>query len=203
MAGGRGTRLQMGEKGLVLLCGRPLIEYVLIALGEADLEPIVVTTPRTPYTANYCRVRGIDQICTAGAGYIEDIAETVTMLGEEGPILIVCADIPGIRMKHLTHVLSRYQNACEDACSVWVPAQYLTARGGEVRYTQNIEGVAAVPAGINILRGDIIDAEQSEIRILIDDPALAFNINTRPELEIAEVFFTPKSRTDPDLPFPG
>ncbi|PKL60248.1 MAG: 5-deoxyadenosylcobinamide phosphate nucleotidyltransferase [Methanomicrobiales archaeon HGW-Methanomicrobiales-4] len=198
MAGGRGTRLQMGEKGLVRLCDRPLIEYVLTALEEAGLEPIVVTTPKTPYTANFCRARGIEQICTEGAGYIEDVTEVVTIIGEEKPVLIVCADIPGIRVEHLTYILSLYESGSADACSVWVPARYISQRGGEVRYSQDIEGVRAVPAGLNIIHGSKIPAQQTEIPILIDDPALAFNINTPSELETAESFFlSQKSQPDP------
>ena len=190
MAGGRGARLKMGEKGLVRLCGNPLIDYVLTVLEEVGIEPIVVTTPRTPYTANYCRVRGIDQICTEGIGYIEDIREVITTVGENGPVLILCADIPGIRIHHLTYLFSRYQNEEVEACSVWVPAKYSLGRGSEVPYCQDIGGVSAVPAGLNILLGEKVDSVQTEISVLIDDPALTFNINTPAELKDAEAFFS-------------
>ena len=199
MAGGRGTRLQMGEKGLVRLCGKPLIEYVLNALDETGLESIVVTTPKTPYTKNYCRACGVDQICTEGSGYIEDISEAVSILGEQGPILIICADIPGISASHLNSVLKQYEQEEKDACSVWVPERYILDRSGQVQYTQEVKGVTAVPAGVNILRGDKITIEQTEISILIDDPALTFNINNRHDLETAESFFSFRiSREDLD-----
>jgi adenosylcobinamide-phosphate guanylyltransferase len=190
MAGGRGSRLQMGEKGLVRLCGRPLIEYVLNAIQETLLIPIVITTPRTPYTANYCRARDINQICTEGAGYIEDICEAVAILGENKPVLIVCADIPGIKQDHLITMFSRYKQESMEACSVWVPSKYYIERGETFLYYQNIEGVSAVPAGLNILHGGMINSAQTEVSLLIDDPALSFNINTRNELEKAESFFT-------------
>jgi adenosylcobinamide-phosphate guanylyltransferase len=195
MSGGRGTRLQMGEKSLVCLCGRPLIEYVLTALQEADLEPIVVTTQETPYTSNYCRVKGLDQIRTKGTGYIEDITEAITILGEKGPVLIVSTDIPGIRVAHLTHIFSLYEAGGSEACSVWVPSRYIIERGGMIQYSQDIEEVCAVPVGLNILLGRKINTEQSEISILIDDPALAFNINTRSELEMAESYFSIREKS--------
>ncbi|MDD1728340.1 MAG: NTP transferase domain-containing protein [Methanospirillum sp.] len=190
MAGGRGSRLQMGEKGLVRLCDRPLIEYVLDTLENSGLEPVVITTPRTPYTANYCRVREIDQICTEGIGYVEDLVEAVEILGEKGPVLIVCADIPGLRPEHLDYILSRYVASGNSACSVWIPSSLVPVQGCMQSYTREISGVEAVPAGLNILLGSAITREQDELCILIDDPLLSFNINNQAELIAAEKFFS-------------
>ena len=190
MAGGRATRLQMGEKGLVRLCNRPLIDYVLDAVGKAGLTPIVITTPKTPYTANYCRMQGIEQICTSGAGYVEDIIEAVSCLEEEGPVLILCADIPGMRSEHLDYILSRYYAGSFPACSVWIPADLRPTPGDKTGFMQMVEGVIAFPVGINILLGSRIAEEQEEMRILLSDHSLAFNVNTPPELSRAEEFFS-------------
>jgi adenosylcobinamide-phosphate guanylyltransferase len=190
MAGGRGKRLQMGEKGLVRLCDRPLIDYVINALEEAEFELVVVTTPLTPYTANYCRVRGIDQICTEGNGYVEDIIEAVDILNEVGPILIACVDIPGLTRYHLEYIISNYKTGKKPACSIWIPSHLFEKQGCIFQYSQKISGVQAVPAGLNILLGDAIDQEQEELCIMIEDPALAFNINTRSELKAAEDYFS-------------
>lgn len=189
MAGGRGTRLQMGEKGLVRLCDRPLIEYVLTALEEAGFEILVVTTPRTPYTANYCRIRGVDQVCTEGTGFIEDIIEAVHLSDEQGPVLIVCADIPGITPHHLQEVVERYYCSGKAAASVWIPVHLVKELGCTVQHATIIAGIPAVPAGLNILDGSLIDEEQEETEILLCEPALAFNINTPGELRTAESFF--------------
>jgi len=189
MAGGRATRLQMGEKGLVRLCNRPLIEYALYAAGKAGLTPIVVTTPYTPYTVNYCRIQGIDQICTSGDGYVEDVIEAVSCLEEKGPVLILCTDIPGIRSEHLEDIVSRYYAGTAPACSVWIPADLLSSSRTKTELYQEIDGTCAVPVGINILLGSRIEEEQEELRILVSDHALAFNVNTPPELARAEEFF--------------
>lgn len=189
MAGGKGTRLQMGEKGLVRLCDRPLIEYVLTALENAEFEILVVTTPRTPYTANYCRIRGVDQVCTEGTGYVEDIIEAVHLSDEQGPVLIVCADIPGITPHHLDEVVKQHYSSGKAAASVWIPVHLVEELGCTVQHSYIICGIPAVPAGLNILDGSLIDEEQEEIQILLSDPALAFNINTPSELRTAESFF--------------
>jgi adenosylcobinamide-phosphate guanylyltransferase len=190
MAGGKGTRLQMGEKGLVRLCEKPLIEYVLSALDKAGLEILVVTTPQTPYTSNYCRVRGLDQVCTSGIGYVEDIIEATRLLEEDGPVLIICADIPGITSELLCRIISMYHDGGTESGSVWVPESLFTEYGCTPRYITQVDGIPAVPAGINILLGEKIEHEQSETRILIHDPALIFNINTRSELITAQSFFS-------------
>lgn len=196
MAGGKGTRLGMGEKGLVRLCDIPLIEYVLTAVLGAGLTPVVITTPMTPYTANYCRAHEVDIICTEGNGYVEDITEAALFLQEDGPLMIICADVPGIRSHHLCTILKIYAEEKKTACSTWIPARFLGERGGIHRYSREIEGVCAIPVGVNILLGSRIREEQEETQILLTDPHLAFNINTPPELSVAETVFS-RARTDP------
>lgn len=199
MAGGKGSRLQMGEKGLVRLCQRPLISYVIDALISAGMEPVVITTGNTPYTANYCRAFCLNQICTQGAGYVEDIVETVTILEEKGPILTICADIPGITSDHLNYIITRYKQGGTEACSVWIPAELFAPFDHKPHYIQKISGVEVVPAGINILLGEKIGKDQDELSVIIADPSLAYNINTRHELDIAESFFFKKRNGLSDL----
>ena len=53
-------------------------------------------------------------------------------------------------------------------------------------YRETIDGIDACPAGINILRGDRIDEVQDECPLLLNDPRLAVNVNTRADLARAE-----------------
>lgn len=72
MAGGRGARLKVrGEKPLVKICGKPMIEYVLEALRRAcKVGDIVVAVSRhTPRTAAYARRRGLRVLRTPGRGF--------------------------------------------------------------------------------------------------------------------------------------
>jgi adenosylcobinamide-phosphate guanylyltransferase len=55
-------------------------------------------------------------------------------------------------------------------------------------YHEQIGGVDACPAGVNILRGDTIFAEQEEFALLLDEPRLALNVNTREDLARTEAF---------------
>jgi len=40
-------------------------------------------------------------------------------------------------------------------------------------YTKTVNGTEACPAGINILRGDLIEQPQDELQLLLDEPGLS------------------------------
>ena len=104
------------------------------------------------------------------------------------PSLSACSDIPG----HYSGEYPLYPESLlfegEDAFSVWVPARLVKSCRGGMPYREQIHGIEACPAGVNILRGDKISKVQSEFAILMDDPGLALNVNTRADLAAAEIF---------------
>ncbi|NTU99856.1 MAG: NTP transferase domain-containing protein [Methanoregulaceae archaeon] len=178
LAGGAGSRLDLGEKPLVTIRGEPMVGYVIRAFVSGGYEPVVILSDTTPFTRNWCRAHCIEYLVASGAGYIPDIVEAISILDEAGPFFTCVADLPCITPGIIGEVEDRYQGSGKEACSVWVPLSL----GGRESYAEKIEGVMASPAGINILRGDAIDRPQEEIRILYNDRRLAFNINTRAEL---------------------
>ncbi len=68
MAGGAGSRLDLGEKPLILVRGRPMIAYVIDAFVRQDSNPVVAALPKTPMTINWCRAQGIAFCKTEGEG---------------------------------------------------------------------------------------------------------------------------------------
>jgi len=188
MAGGAGSRLARGEKPLTLVCGRPMISYITSAFRAARCEPVVVVSPKTPMTANWCRAHDIAVIQTGGEGYIEDMVSAVRNLEEDTSLIISVADIPCITPALITTILRSYHDCGKDALSTWVPAHRVKSCRGGMPYHERIGGVEACPAGVNILRGEGIDAEQEEFALLLDEPRLALNINTREDLARTEAF---------------
>jgi adenosylcobinamide-phosphate guanylyltransferase len=69
------------------------------------------------------------------------------------------------------------------ALSCWVPRDLCPAGGCRTEYSEMVDGVPAVPAGVNILLGERIQKPQEEYRLLLRDPALALNVNTPEDLE--------------------
>lgn len=183
MAGGRASRLSMGEKALTRVADKPLLLYVIEAVCDAGLDPVVVTSPKTPFTTNFCRACGIDWICASGAGYVEDIHEAVHTLEIEEPVVTICADLPGITAEHITSLIEYYQSKGCEACSVWVPFDVIESVQSSWDDTPDVPGI---PVGLNIIRGDLIENEQEEKRLIINDPLLTLNINTRKDLINAE-----------------
>jgi adenosylcobinamide-phosphate guanylyltransferase len=193
MAGGAGSRLGRGEKPLTLVCGKPMISYITDAFHTVGCEPIVVVSPMTPMTANWCRAQGIAVVRTGGEGYIEDMTSAVQQLEEKQPVLISVSDIPCINTEIITTILRSYRDCRKNALSTWVPARRIKTSRGGMPYHEQIDGVDACPAGVNILRGDGIGAEQEEFALLLDDPRLALNVNTREDLARTEAFLTART----------
>jgi adenosylcobinamide-phosphate guanylyltransferase len=190
MAGGAGSRLSQGEKPLTPVCGSPMISRVIDAFRTAGCEPVVAVSPKTPMTANWCRAQGVAVVRTEGVGYVEDMVSAVRNLDEDNPLIISVSDIPCIIPANVTTILSSYHQCCTDALSTWVPAHRVKSCRGGMPYHKQVGGIEACPAGVNILRGDRIGAEQDEFELLLDEPRLALNVNTREDLARAEAFLT-------------
>jgi len=193
LAGGRGTRYGCGEKPLALCGGRPMIERVTNALDGAGLEVVVVASPCTPFTQNWCRAHDLLCVCTEGAGYIEDLAEAAVLLGLDGPVLCVSADLPCLTAELVGEVVAAYGAQSLPALSVWVPADDDGAC--DAPCVEEIDGRRTVPAGINVLDGGRMGQIQEEVRLLLDNPRLRHNVNTHAALKAAETFLASPEST--------
>lgn len=195
LAGGRGTRYGAGEKPLALCGGRPMIERVTDALDGAGLEIVVVASPCTPFTQNWCRAHDLLCVCTGGAGYVEDLAEAAVLLGLDGPVLCVSADLPCLTPDLVGEVVEAYKAQALPALSVWVPVG--DEEGSDAPCVEEVGGHRAVPAGVNILDGGRMGEAQEEIRLLLVDPRLRHNVNTQAALKAAEAFLAPAESPGP------
>jgi adenosylcobinamide-phosphate guanylyltransferase len=190
MAGGRGSRLRMGEKPLVTICGRPMLSYVIDAFESAGHEIIVIASQRTPFTKNWCRVQGIALYEAPGEGYIEDIHVASADLGAEGsPFFTSVSDLPCLTPEIVSRIEDAYRQAGKPACSTWVPRDLCESHGCRTRYVETVDGTPACPAGINILTVSRSTDAQEELQLLLHDRRLAFNINTRDELALVQAYF--------------
>ena len=185
MAGGEGTRLHMGEKPLVSLLNRPLLEWVLDACREARFPFLIVTSTHTPYTANYCRIHDYPQFQAQGNGYVSDLMEVLAELDIVGPVMTIVSDLAGLCGSHLHTIENEYYKAGKEACSVWVRQRVCIEHGFSYSYTEEEKDEQIVPAGINILDGSAFDREQEEFRLITDEPTFACNINTPSDLMAA------------------
>lgn len=187
MAGGKGTRLRMGEKPLVELLGRPLIDYVVSALRGCAVDRIyIATTANVPLTRRWAEGEGLVAIETDGIGFVSDMVQAVVSAGILQPVLIVMADLPLIEMETIREVLSAYGSRPEPALSVHTPLELHRRIGHTPDALFNYKGRLIVPAGINILDGAAIKTEQEDYHLIMDRVELAANVNTKEDLELCE-----------------
>jgi adenosylcobinamide-phosphate guanylyltransferase len=192
MAGGEGTRLNLGEKPLLLINGRPMIQYVTAAFSAAGCEPFVAVTQKTLMTRNWCRVQGIETYLAEGGDYVTDMVEAVLALEETQPLFVSVSDIPCVHPGVIRSILAAYKQSGKDACSTWVPTRLVRACRGGVSYRRTISCEDVCPTGVNILTGEMIEQTQDELELIVDDPCLALNVNTRRDRDAAEAFLVKK-----------
>ena len=109
MAGGRGSRLKMGEKPLVTLFGKALIDYVTMALEDSATERIfVATTDNVPKTRMWATERDLEVVNTPGRGFVADMIYAVETASITKPIMIIMADLPLVTPDLIDEIIEIY-----------------------------------------------------------------------------------------------
>jgi adenosylcobinamide-phosphate guanylyltransferase len=187
MAGGRGSRLKMGEKPLVTLFGRPLIDYVTAALQDSSVQRILVaTTDNVPKTRFWAQERELEVVETAGRGFVADMVSAVQAAGVTTPIMVVMADLPLITSDLIDEIIEVYEQRPEPALSTHTPLGLHSRLGRRPDSLFNYRGQLIVPSGINVLDGADIEKEQEDYHLILERMELAVNINVAEDLMLCE-----------------
>jgi adenosylcobinamide-phosphate guanylyltransferase len=199
MAGGMGKRLGNDEKPLTLLCGKPLIHYVLDALlGSNNIERIfVATSPRVEIT-NYWLLDfkkkhdKVEIIHTEGIGFVHDMIGAVEDAGITGSVIIMMADLPLVTSGLIDRIIEKYGEVNTPALSVHMKLDVFTKLGlrPDTVFHKNDDFI--VPCGINILDAGIIQEEQEDYNLILDEEELALNVNAPGDLEVCEKYLKGK-----------
>ncbi|MCP8311918.1 MAG: NTP transferase domain-containing protein [Candidatus Methylarchaceae archaeon HK02M1] len=195
MAGGRGTRIRVqGEKPLLKIGGKPLIEHVIDALKGADeVDRIVVAVSKhTPQTSKKARELSVEAIVTSGEGYILDVREAVKRL-KLRYLLTISADLPFITGEVIDKVIKHYMSCGKSVLAVMVPAERFENLGLSVDLVFDEDGRRLIPTGVNVLDCNKVYREEFEKELdqelLIIDSEEFVNINTLQDLRITEQLF--------------
>ncbi|MBP1923006.1 adenosylcobinamide-phosphate guanylyltransferase [Halorubrum alkaliphilum] len=203
MCGGRGTRLGGDtEKPLTTVDGRPMVNRVLNALVGSRVGTIhpVVSPHATATRAHLAELAdgrwsdagsdaGLDGsiVDAPGEGYVADLRYALEALGLDGSrVLTVAADLPLLDGAAVDTVLDAARAAAPDSLTVRVPAERKRELGVSADSTQEIDGRAVVPAGINVVSG----ATDDEAVHLTDDRRIAVNVNYASDVRIAEALLS-------------
>jgi adenosylcobinamide-phosphate guanylyltransferase len=187
MAGGKGSRLQMGEKPMVKLFGRPLMDYVVSALLGSCVEQIfVATTDNVPLTKKWANERDLIVVDTKGLGFVADMVDAVEKCNVIDPILIIMADLPLINSDLIDEIIDIYEDRQEPALSTHTPLRLHNRLERRPDSLFNYKGQLIVPSGINILDGANINEEQEDYHLIMERIELAVNVNVIEDLKLCE-----------------
>jgi adenosylcobinamide-phosphate guanylyltransferase len=188
MAGGKGSRLNRGEKPLVHLFGRPLIEYVVSSIMDCSAGRIfVATTKNVPLTCQWAKKRELDVVETLGKGFVPDMVEAVEKAGVKEPILVIMADLPLVTPDLIDQIVEIYEERPEPALSTHTPLHLHASLGRRPDSLFNYQGQLIVPSGINILDGANIRDEQEDYHLIMERIELAVNVNVAEDLKLCEL----------------
>lgn len=181
MAGGKGSRMNFsGEKPLIKIKNKPMIQYVIDALkGSKKIDNVIVATSQnTPKTSKFLNEKGVRTILTSGEDYVHDIQFIISNFDLNDVLLTLTADLPLIRGEIIDYVLMKYEKSNKPAMSVMIPLDFFKKYG--LNPTSVFENL--VPAGLNILRS--INKTQDEEVLILEKIELAININTCEDINI-------------------
>ena len=187
MAGGRGSRLNRGEKPMVTIFGRKLIEYVALALEDSSVDRIyVATTDNVPLTRTWALEWGLTVVDTPGMGFVPDMIGAVKAAEVLDPIMIIMADLPLITSDLVDSIIEVYEGRPEPALSTHTPLELHRRLGRRPDSLFNYQGQLIVPSGINVLDGEKIEREQEDYHLIMERIELAVNVNVSEDLRLCE-----------------
>jgi len=187
MAGGRGSRLKRGEKPMVTILGRRLIEYVALALEESSVERIyIATTENVPLTREWALDWNLSVLDTPWMGFVPDMIYAVKAAEVADPIMIVMADLPLINSDLIDTIIEVYEGRPEPALSTHTPLDLHRRLGRRPDSLFNYRDQLIVPSGINVLVGREIEREQEDYHLIMERIELAVNVNVAEDLRLCE-----------------
>jgi adenosylcobinamide-phosphate guanylyltransferase len=176
MCGGRGTRLDRGEKPLFEVGGEPMVDRVLRALETSRVEEVrAVTSPHAPETAAHLAER-VPTVETAGDGYVADLGSALERV--DRPVLTAVADLPLLTGEVVDRALAAHDSGSLTVC---VPTALKEALDVSADTTRSHGGRELAPTGLNVVgRGE------ESLRVSYD-ARLAVNVNRPADADVAEV----------------
>lgn len=194
MAGGKNTRIkELGEKPLIPLQGKPLIEYVQKAIKEATLikKTYITVSPHTPQTQQYLKnkIKNYPHqiIQTPGTNYVEDLRYAINNY-KLSNVLTCPADTPLIRGELLDQIIKKFYKTDKPSLVTVVPLKLTLNLGLKPTTIMKINNTKMVPTGINAIKGEkmIKETPLQEEYLKLNLKELALNINTKKDLKIAQ-----------------
>ena len=167
------------EKQLLLYKTKPVIMHVIDALRDSGcLDRITcAVSPHSPATRRHLLQNGVDVTGTPGSGYSQDLAGILRPLTDHA--IVVPGDLPLLDGPMVRELAARHDPA-RTWTSLVVTAGFRGSLGLSPGFPVSVGGRDCVHAGISLVNAeDVTDAGPlEEHHMILDDPRIAFNLNT-------------------------
>lgn len=186
MCGGRASRMQADiEKPMLKVGGVQMVERVASALtGSYRFERIVAAvSPNTPNTNEFLRAKRIEVIETAGEGYPQDLSRLLSRLRPER-VMVVPADIPLLDVKVVNDIVDAAKSKQEPAVSIVLEKTFVE----DIGIKPSVVFGRYCHSGITFFDTAKVEGETVQERYMVmNRKEIALNVNTKEELELAEL----------------
>ena len=184
-----------GEKPLQKVKQITLIERVLHALSSSRMfEKIVaITSVHTPSTTSfihdlsYNSPEAIDVMETAGHGFSQDLSAAVSCF-KPARVFIVPVDLPLINAKAVQRIIARCP-ASRPCVSILLEKSFVEKLGITASViVRSLRSTLYCHSGISVIDSAKLEAGLNLIEhyIVMNEIEIAFNVNTKRELELSE-----------------
>lgn len=184
MAGGKGTRMDVGGEKLLLKYKKPVVIHVVDALKDSSCfsKILAATSDNSPNTEKLLKDNGTEIIKTKGDGYVSDLNMALSNLDE--PTLVVSGDMPLLDGQIIKKLVASYDNNAWQ--SFLVTKKFLDTLSLTLEFSVSHNGAECYYTGLSIVdpkRISSMDTVKETYRI-IDDKRLTLNLNTKRDYDL-------------------
>lgn len=185
MAGGKGTRMNLGDEKLLLEYKQPVILQVIDSLKNSKCfsKIIAITSSNSPNTKKLLQENNIETVDTPGIGYVEDLNLILRTINDD--VLVTSGDLPLLDKEIIQKIVSRY-----DPQKIWtsvlITTKFLTSIGIQSEYFVHFSNQKCHYSGISLINSTKITSleDLDENYIILDDKRIGFNLNTKNDYDL-------------------
>ena len=185
MAGGKGTRMNLGDEKLLLEYKKPIILQVIDSLKNSNCfsKIITITSPNSPKTKKLLQEKNIETFDTLGIGYVEDLNSILKIIDDD--VLVVSGDLPLLDAEIIEKIVNYY-----DPQKIWISIlvtnKFLTSIGINSKFSITFSNQLCHYTGISLINSKKINELENidENYIVIDDKRIGFNLNTKEDYDL-------------------
>ena len=185
MAGGKGTRMNLGDEKLLLEYKKPIILQVVDSLKNSNCfsKIITITSPNSPKTKKLLQENTIETFDTLGIDYVNDLNSILKTIDDD--VLVTSGDLPLLDKEIIQKIVHQY-NPQKTWTSILVTSKFLTSIGIKSEYFVNFSNQKCHYSGISLINSTKITSLENldGNYIIIDDKRIGFNLNTKEDYDL-------------------